>query len=69
MNGLYQSNKWILKDAEKWTLKNHIFSIFDKLFKASNDAYNLGRCLTLQGLLDERVAEDVASDPCDFSLN
>ena len=69
MNGLYQSNKWILKDAEKWTLKNHIFSIFDKLSKASDDAYDLGRWLTLQGLLNERVAEDVASNHHDFSLN
>ena len=51
---------WILKDTEKWTLKNHIFANLDeaaKLCKASNDSYNLGRW----------VAEGVAYDPYDFN--
>ena len=51
---------WILKDAEKWTLKNHIFANFGeaaKLCKASNDAYNR------RGW----VAEGVAYDPHDFN--
>ena len=56
----YSFSAWILKDALKLTLQNHIFANFDEaanLCKASNDPYNRGGW----------VAEGVAYNPHDLN--